>query len=175
MADLVRIADLHNVATLRLKAWMSEYVAGGTPVTLGGRELPTHVGAISTGPIRILCLGPGEWLMASSQHHPTIVRAEIAEADLGRQGLVLVDLTQALARFEVLGPAARALLSKGCGLDFHHRSFPVATCARTRLAPDRGGGGVRVRGRAVRDFRCAQPWAYLRSWLDDAAVEYSGS
>jgi sarcosine oxidase subunit gamma len=45
-----------------------------------------------------------------------------------------VDYSDRLAVIEVRGTAARALLSKGCGLDLSDRAFPARYCARTRFA-----------------------------------------
>jgi sarcosine oxidase subunit gamma len=64
------------------------------------------------------------------------------------------------------------LLSKGCGLDLHPRSFPAGRCARTRFAqipvvldcPDEDSRFDMYAGRSYRQ--------YLHEWLLDAAVEF---
>jgi sarcosine oxidase subunit gamma len=118
---------------LRLKSWLPQHARGGTPIVLAGRELPSRVGAASSGPIRVLCVGPAEWLMVSQAQSGPDLHKELA-AELSSHGLALVDLTDGLVVLEVQGYAARDILSKGCGLDLHPRSFPVASCARTRFA-----------------------------------------
>src|SRR4051812_8511189 len=128
----MRVAP-HKINSLRLKSWLPEHTQGGKPVVLAGQELPSQVGGILQGPMRVLCLGPGDWLIVSHEHTGSSMRAHFAP-DLSEQGLALVDLTDGLAALEVSGSAAREVLSKGCGLDFHPRSFPPGRCARTRFA-----------------------------------------
>ena len=98
-----------------------------------------------------------------------------AAQDLRRQGLALVDLSQALSVVRVEGSAAADLLAKGCGLDLHPRSFPAGRCARTRFASipvlfDHVGAAAQ----SAFDLYVARSLsAYLHSWLADAAVELS--
>ena len=91
------------------------------------------------------------------------------EADLSGRGVALVDVTDALVSFEIHGPATRDVLSKGCGLDFHPRSFLPGQCARTRFAQ------IPVLIECIDEssrfeLSVAQSYsAYLHSWLKDAA------
>ena len=108
-SSMIQITAIRSETLLQLKSWLPQNV------TFFGQRLPSQVGEISSGSTRVLCVGPGEWLVVARDR---LVPFE--EPDLG---LAQIDVTDGLARLEVRGRAARELLSKGCGLDFHPRSF----------------------------------------------------
>ncbi|HVW70124.1 MAG TPA: sarcosine oxidase subunit gamma family protein [Steroidobacteraceae bacterium] len=168
------MADLSTTdarVMVRLKSWLPEYVTGGRPVVLAGQELPARVGGTLSAQPGVLCVGPGEWLLVSENLDVAALREEIKE-DLERQGLALVDLSQALAVIRVMGRGARELLSKGCGLDLHPKSFPPDHCARTRFAAI-AAIVHRLAGESVFELYVARSHAaYLQSWLADAARDY---
>src|ERR1700730_3224432 len=110
---------LSGRTVLRLKSWEPRHVAGDA-VVLAGWELPSKVGATLSGPPRVLCTGPAEWLIVSQEHRGAGVRQQIEES-LAAGGLALVDLTDGLSVLEVLGLAVRDVLAKGCGLNWHPR------------------------------------------------------
>ena len=150
---------------IEVRSWLPEHHSGQKSATLGGHVLPSEVGATLQAEWRILCLAPAQWLLIAEQSPP-----EPAEP-----GLVLTDATGAFAVLEVRGVLARDLLSKSCGLDFEPRTFPLGRCARTRLAQ------ALVIVDCVDDeprFDLYVPRSYRRfvsDWLEDAAVEFSGS
>ena len=154
--------------SLRLKSWLPEYVSGSKPVVLAGQELPSQVGATLSGPMRVLCVGPGEWLLASHEDQASSLRDRV-ESDLPKYGIALVDLTDALSGLEVRGPTMREVLSKGCGLDLDPRTFPPGRCARTRFAQ------IPVVVECLDDpprfqLHVARSYLhYLHSWLIDSA------
>jgi sarcosine oxidase subunit gamma len=156
---------------LRLRSWLPR-PEHDSPVVLAGQELPLQVGAMLSGPTRVMCVGPHEWLLVSPERDALTLR-ESLEPNLATQGLVLVDVTGGLATLEVRGPATRELLTKGCGLDLLSRRFPVGRCARTRFAqipltiacleePPRFELYV---GRSYAH--------YLHTWIIDAAAEFA--
>ncbi len=153
---------------VRLKSWLPEHVTGGRPVVLAGKQLPGQVGATLSAQPCVFCLGPGEWLVVGEGLDVDSLRGEI-KGDLERQGLALVDLTQALAVIRLEGGGARELLSAGCGLDLHPKSFPPQQCARTRFAAI-AAILHRLAGDSVFELYVARSHlAYVRSWLADAA------
>src|SRR5690242_11540926 len=105
MPEAVDIVAIERRTAMRLKSWLPAFTTGGERVTLAGRELPSQVGARLSGDVRFLCIGPGEWLVVSAEIDAPETRERIAP-DLARQGLVLTDLSDALAGFQVSGPAA---------------------------------------------------------------------
>ena len=119
-------------AVLRLKSWRS-FRADSAPFALAGIALPASVGVVTEGLPRVLCTGPGEWLLV---YAPTGVARlqDILAPELTTQGLALVNLTDGLTVFEVSGSHVRSVLAKSCGLDFDPRHFGAEHCARTRFA-----------------------------------------
>jgi sarcosine oxidase subunit gamma len=169
----IRIIPLSGRTVLRLKSWLAESVNGRETVVLAGQVLPLQVGATAAKPLHVLCVGPGDWLIVSEQ--PASFLSKCFELDLALDGLAIVELTDGLATLDVGGPAAREVLSKGCGLDLHSRRFPAGRCARTRFAQvpvviERLDDPPRFELTVARSY-----FRYLHVWLTDAATEYQGS
>jgi sarcosine oxidase subunit gamma len=169
--DAVLITTISETTSLRLKSWLRDHLTGTRSPTLAGRQLPSRVGETLTGSARVLCVAPGEWLVVSNGQ-PSAAMQAYFESDLSSQGLALVDLTDGLVRLEVRGVVARELLSKGCGLDLHARSFPADCCAGTRFARipvviDCLDEPLRFELHVARSYS-----QYLYSWLVDAAAEF---
>jgi hypothetical protein len=57
----VQVAYIMDRTILRLQSWLPLHGLD-RPVLLAGRELPSHVGATISGPTRVLCGGPHEWV-----------------------------------------------------------------------------------------------------------------
>jgi sarcosine oxidase subunit gamma len=172
---VIQLTLLSGRSSLRLKSWLPEYTTGGRPVVLGGRELPSQVGATLSHPVHVLCVGLGEWLIELRECEVPALRALI-EPDLPKQGLVLVDLTDGLVILEARGSAIREVLSKGCALDLHPRTFLAGRCARTRFAQI-----AIVIERRLDEPSCFELYVprsyirYLHAWLTDAASEMAVS
>lgn len=163
-----QVLTLGARTVLRLKSWEPRHLAGESLV-LAGWRLPRDVGDTLSGPPRMLCTAPAEWLIVSQQSAAR-VREQI-EGSLA-SGLVLVDLTEGLTGLQVSGWAVREVLPKGCCLNLHAQRFPAGTCARTRFAQ------IPVVIDCVQDpdeFELYVPRSYahyLKDWLLDAAVEF---
>ena len=168
----VKVMAVSGRTSLRLKSWLPEHTKGARAVTLGGRALPSQVGATLSGPTQVLCVGPGEWLLVSQEREAPSLR-ESLEPDLSAQGLVCVDLTDGLAVLEVRGAAVREILSKGCGLDFHPHSFPAGRCARTRFAQIPLVVACFDEPPRFELYVARSYFHYLHSWLTDAAAEFA--
>ncbi len=169
----VQVAAVSGGTVMQLRSWVPRHARSG-PVVVGGQQMPSHVGEILSGAPRVLCMGPQEWLLVSQEHDATGLRAHI-EPDLATQCLVLADLTDGFAVFEVSGPAARQVLSKGCGLDLHSRTLNAGQCGRTRFAQ------ISVIVECLDAHPRFQLYVgrsyarYLYAWLTDAATEFSGA
>jgi sarcosine oxidase subunit gamma len=156
--------------TLLLKSWLNEDTDNDKRMVVAGLELPSHVGSTISGPVRVLCLAPGEWLLVSPAHSGSNLKGEL-EPDLPTHGLTLVDLTDGFSRLLIQGPLARELLSKGCGLDIHPRHFMAGRCARTRFSEI--SVVVECTGACEFELHVARSYLrYLSSWLVDAAAEF---
>lgn len=161
-------------AALEIRSWQPEHKSGEKTLTLDGRELPREAGATLAGPLRVLCLAPGEWLLVSDEQSPASISERLA-AGLAAQGGVLTDTTDGLAVVSVRGPLAREVLSKGCGLDFHPAALPVGRCARTRFAQMFVIVEHVENGSAYRLYVARSYVRYLTDWIADAAVEFNSS
>jgi sarcosine oxidase subunit gamma len=168
---LLHLTVLNGHRILKLKSWFREFADGTRRVILAGRELPVHVGETLVGSQRLLAIGPGEWLLIVPEMAYATFLEQIKN-ELDELGVVWVDLSDSLVRIELRGPAARDVLSKGCGLDMHPGQFPAGRCAATRCA------GIPMIIEPVIDSGCfiltlARSYLrYAQSWLRDAAVEF---
>jgi len=159
MADpAVRISGSALRAAVRLKTWATGGETSLVPPGLNGQ-------------IRFLALGPGERLVLSDD----IAGPQLCDrfrAHLTGYHIALVDLSCALKGLRVEGPAARDVLAKGCGLDLDPRSFPAGAATRTRFA--QLPVVIECRDLASRyELYVGRSYvAYLKSWLEDAALEF---
>jgi sarcosine oxidase, subunit gamma len=157
-------------SVLRLRSWHGH---SDHTVLLDGRSLPTTAGAVLALETRVLCLGPGDWLVLCESVE-VVQFDEHVERQVRRQRVAVVDQTDALVTIEASGQYAREVLSKGCGVDFHPGTFHVDQCVRTRLAQI--PAVIDCRSAAPRfDLYLARSHAsYMSSWLLDAAAEFIG-
>ena len=99
-----------------------------------GAPLPGRVGQTSvSGDHATLWLAPDEWLVVSGAEPEPLVGA-LAEA-LGQARGAVVDLSANRTVLELTGPAARAVLEKGCPADLHPRVFGTGSAIATTLGP----------------------------------------
>lgn len=110
---------------LRLRPPFPAYLAG-IPLPLA----PNRVAA--TGALRVLWLGPDEWLIVAEGEAPELL-TRLQHAVDGRRAAVN-DLSSSRAIIEITGDRARDLLAAGCGLDLHPRVFGPGRCAQTLFA-----------------------------------------
>src|SRR5262249_30081917 len=90
------------------------------PAYLARVPLPlTANGVAATGPLRVLWLGPDEWLVVTEGEAPELM-PRLERAVAGRRA-ALNDLSSSRVIIELRGTGARALLAAGCGLDLHPR------------------------------------------------------
>jgi sarcosine oxidase, subunit gamma len=103
------------------------------PAHLAGVFLPLTPNRVAaTGGLRVLWLGPDEWLVVADNDTPDLL-PRLERAVAGR-GAAIHDLSSSRVIIEIEGVAARDLLAAGCGLDLHPRVFGPGQCAQTLLA-----------------------------------------
>jgi heterotetrameric sarcosine oxidase gamma subunit len=102
------------------------------PVTIRGVELP-HSPNTTTGRDPIFWWrGPNHWLATSEGLRASELVSELTVATAG--GLcAVVDTSDAMTAFQLLGSAVPALLARGTSLDLDRGVFAPGRCARTRL------------------------------------------
>jgi len=164
--------DLINArSVVRLKRALPMSSNGEHAVQLDGQALPAMTGTTLSAEPRVLCLAPGEWLIVSTVLSGPRLHQELKSCIPGHD-FALVDLSHALTIVRIAGAAARELLSKGCGLDLHARSFPAGRCAQTRFAQ------IPLLIDCVDPQPCVELYvgrsyvAYLQAWLKRASAEY---
>lgn len=126
-SPLVTLAEAGSARQvgLRLSPPFPAYLAG-VPLPL----TPNHV--VVMGALRVLWLGPDEWLVVAEGDAPDLL-PRLERAVAGRRAAV-TDLSSSRAILELSGAGARDLLAAGCGLDLHPRVFGPGRCAQTLLA-----------------------------------------
>lgn len=117
-------------------------------------------------------LGPDEWLLIG---HPGTAPDILAELEAALHGAhrSVVDVSANRATLDLTGPDVFDLLSKGCGLDLHPRSWTRGMCAQTLLA--HAPVILQQRDETTRIFLRPSFADYLMDWLIDAADEYRAS
>ena len=115
-----------------------------------------------TGGREALWLGPDEWLVVDG---PGAASAIVEELERALNGLhhSVVDVSADRAVVQLVGDERRELLSRGCGLDLHPRSWRDGDCAQTLLA--RIPVLLQEREQATRVFVRASFSGHLVDWL----------
>ena len=130
---------------------------------------PSRPNTYATGStVEVLWLGPDEWLLVGSAHTTHGLVADLEQA-LAGEHRSLVDVPAARAVLELMAPDALELVSKGCGLDLHPRSWHAGDCAQTLLA--RVPVILQQRGEATRIFVRPSFGDYLVDWLVAARAD----
>ena len=83
--------------------------------------------------VSMLWLGPDEWLVVAPDRRVERIERTLRDALEGRHA-ALTDVSHSRTVLVLSGPDARAVLAKGCPLDFHPRAFSPGRCAQSRLA-----------------------------------------
>jgi sarcosine oxidase subunit gamma len=85
------------------------------------------------GPRAVLWLGPDEWLVLGPPHAGAEIVGELEVALDGSHRSIL-DVSANRVALELSGPRAKEVLSMGCSLDLHPRSWRPGMCGQTMLA-----------------------------------------
>lgn len=168
MSNSVQIALPRRRGCLRLKAWVATQTLETHPLEFAGTALPSSTGSTADGAVHILCLGPGEWLAVSDADEALEEHLRVWNQTRRPAGIAAMNVTDAFAVIQIQGRHARAVLSRGCGLDLHPTQFPRAACARTLFA--KIALIVDCVGPERFDLYLGRSYqAYLHAWLTDAA------
>lgn len=131
----------------------------------------------------VLWLGPDEWWLIVPGPEPEAGPglAEKLRAALAGHFAGVTDVGESRTCIRVSGPKARALLQKGCPLDFHPQVFTAGACAQSILAKagvtlhlfaDESAAQAGAEG-PIFDVYVLRSFAeYLWAWLEDAGREY---
>lgn len=156
---------------LRVQTWDATQTMPPPVEHALGITWPRAAGTVACGRAQVLCVGPDDWLVISSEVDVPDQWRALDEA-LAASSYRMTDLSAAMCRVRLVGPQLRDLLAKGCSLDLDLRVFRPGTATRTRLA------GIAVVLHCVEPatFECivtASLLAYFTAWFADAALEFS--
>jgi sarcosine oxidase, subunit gamma len=98
-----------------------------------GLNLPDTNRVARTGDLRLLWLGPDEWLLIGPAGREAVSMPALVAA-LSGQFALAVDQSDMRTTISLVGPSARDLINCGCGLDLHPGRFEPGHCAQTGLA-----------------------------------------
>ena len=128
----VSVADLDGMGLSSLHALGGDH-AGllARFAQIYGLELPEGPRRALRHDIAAVGVGPGKWLVARAGAESRLA-AELHER-LGDVAAVN-DQGDGHALLRLSGSAARNVLAKGCGIDLHHKAFPVNASAGTAIA-----------------------------------------
>jgi sarcosine oxidase, subunit gamma len=171
LPETVQIVPKHFVAMIDVRVDAESAAAADVSGYLGV-DLPTTPSTwVETDTVRVIWLGPDEWLVTSAFQTPRALESGLRAAVDGRGAVV--DVSAQRTTFWLAGKHARDVLSSGCAVDLHPRVFKRGSAVQALLgltsvvliALDDTGSSYHLLVRAS----FAQ---YLASWLLDAAVEY---
>lgn len=137
-----------------------------------GAELPTAPNRVASGAddIRILWLGPDEWLIVAAGGPGTVLSGQLGAA-LSGQHVAITDVSANRVILRLAGPHALSALMKSCDLDLHPRAFAPGHVVQTMIAKSQailehnGDDGYHIY------VRCSFA-RYMAEWFCDALAEY---
>ena len=180
----VALAERPHRGMVNLRLDPSDETAMNAFAEAFGFALPVQPNTTAgDGEASALWLGPDEWWIVSPDPGPD-PRPEAGPDLANKLRAALADGFAAVTEvgegrtcIRIAGPKARALLQKGCPLDFHPRAFAAGACAQTLLAKatvviylsadESAAEGPVFEVYVLRSFA-----EYLWAWLEDAGAEY---
>ena len=121
--------------------------------------------------VSMLWLGPDEWLVVTPDRRVERIERALREALQG-QHAALTDVSHSRTVLVLSGPGARAVLAKGCPLDFHPRVFGPGRCAQSRLAKCQALIHQTAATPVFEIYVMRSFAQYAWTWLEDAGKEF---
>ncbi|MFE1176140.1 sarcosine oxidase subunit gamma [Streptomyces sp. NPDC058773] len=137
-----------------------------------GITLPDPLRAEISGDVKVLWMGPDEWLLVAPDGRQHELLAQLRSA-IGDEFATVTDVSAQRTTLALSGHLVRTVLAQGCAIDLDPRVTPVGSCLTTVLA--QAPVTLVVRGEAA-----SSVWLLVRSsfapymatWLVDACTEY---
>ena len=121
--------------------------------------------------VSMLWLGPDEWLVVTPDRRVERIERALREALQG-QHAALTDVSHSRTVLVLSGPGARAVLAKGCPLDFHPRVFGPGRCAQSGLAKCQALIHQAAAAPVFEIYVMRSFAQYAWTWLEDAGQEF---
>ena len=128
----LRESPMRGLLVLRGDAAGAEF-RDAVAAVLGIEPVVEPLTAVRRRDVSMLWLGPDEWLVVTPDRRLERIERVLRDA-LEGQHAALTDVSHSRTILALFGPEARAVLAKGCPLDFHPRVFGPGRCAQSRLA-----------------------------------------
>ena len=119
---------------LNLRGDAADPAFAAAVLSVTGLALPVLANTASVGNGRqLFWLGPDEWMLKTAGGTGDAMEAALRAALVGKHFSV-VQIGSGNTTFSLQGAAAADLLSRGCPLDLHVRSFPDGSLAQSHIA-----------------------------------------
>ncbi|MFJ3304166.1 sarcosine oxidase subunit gamma [Streptomyces sp. NPDC086549] len=137
--------------------------------------LPGPLRAELSDDVKVLWMGPDEWLLVASDGRQDDLLARLRSA-IGDEFATVTDVSAQRTTLALSGHLVREVLAQGCAVDLDPRVTPVGSCLTTLLAQ----APVTLVVRGERGEGTSGVWllvrssfaSYLAAWLVDACTEY---
>ncbi|MGW3208941.1 sarcosine oxidase subunit gamma [Streptomyces sp. NPDC001135] len=138
--------------------------------------LPGPVRAAMSGDVKVLWMGPDEWLLMAPDGRQQDLLAQLRSAVGDDDFATVTDVSAQRTTLALSGHLVRRVLAQGCAIDLDPRVTPVGSCPTTLLAQAPVTLVVRGEGASSIWLLVRASFApYLATWLLDACTEYRGS
>ncbi|WP_028812034.1 sarcosine oxidase subunit gamma [Streptomyces flavidovirens] len=169
----VQVRELPFLTQLNLRLQPGSAAAQAVEAALG-LTLPGPLRAGMSGDVKLLWMGPDEWLLVAPEGRQHDLVAQLRSA-IGDEFATVTDVSAQRTTLALSGHLVREVLAQGCAIDLDPRVTPVGSCLTTVLA--QAPITLVVRGDAA-----SSVWllvrssfaSYLATWLVDACTEYRG-
>ncbi|MDT0460399.1 sarcosine oxidase subunit gamma family protein [Streptomyces sp. DSM 41527] len=170
----LQVRELPFLTQLTLRLQPGSPAARAVEASLGS-PLPGPLRAEMSGDVKVLWMGPDEWLLVAPDGRQRDLVAQLRSA-VGDEFATVTDVSAQRTTLALSGHLVRTVLAQGCALDLDPRVTPVGSCLTTLLA--QAPVTLVVRGEAASGV-----WllvrssfaSYVATWLVDACTEYRGS
>lgn len=170
----LEVRELPFLTQLTLRLQPGSPAAQAVEASLG-ITLPGPLRAEMSGDVKVLWMGPDEWLLVAPEGRQHDLVAQLRSA-IGDAFATVTDVSAQRTTLALSGHLVRTVLAHGCAIDLDPRVTPVGSCLTTVLA--QAPITLVVRGEAA-----SSVWllvrssfaSYLATWLVDACTEYRGS
>lgn len=168
MADAVSVKNLGPSGMIALRGDLNSTVLAGAVQAATGLGVPSLRAILVEGDKAVAWMSPDELLILCPHADAPALAARMAEALADTHALV-VDVSDARARFRVSGAGAREVLAKGAPVDLSPGAFGPGEIRRTRLG--QVAAAFWMSGDAAFDLVCFRSVAdFVETWLTTAAT-----